>query len=197
MASPTSPFHHIGTITVPAGEVRKQYETAAWWTRFVYEAQTVDVFSNGYYCKWTVQGSNVEHYTPSLFGGVAIKSDRQWPQEVSEPSTYTFMPYHYTVAEQVAAGGSPITLVGDVSVETLTMDHPVMCRGFTRDADQGKYVPCEHDHHVDRSNDPKGRCMDHRDLSARNDRGFLPTAYAPDTFDTKVHYFFTINGERL
>lgn len=214
MSSPSSKFHKIGTITVPGGEIRKSYEVAAWWTRFVFETQTVDLHTNGYYVSYTVHGRDVETYTPALFGGVAVNGGS--PVAEDKPSTYNFRSYHYTYAEYLAGdlpsympdGWSPgeITLDPGVTVESTTFDHPVFCRGYESvfDPEHPKgttgwsYEPCEHEYHLDH----RGERAVHRTfrgevIGERNDRGHLHHGYVPSQHDTKVHWHFAINGKRV
>lgn len=192
MSNPSAKFHPIGTIEVSAGEVTKQYEVAAWWTRFTYPAQVVTLETNGYYVRWTVEGTNVETYTPSLFAGNPIGGG-SWPRQENTPSTHTFMPYAYTMAERIATvGDDRILLDSGVGVDMHTMDHRIMCLGYVTDNSQPighRYSPCECDYHLDAHGDRKL----HRDFRGnvryeRDDRGFLDSGYKPHEVKTVDHY---------
>lgn len=205
MASPSSKFHKIGTIVVHGAEIHKSYEVAAWWTRFKFDTQTVDLHTNGYYVTYTVQGRDVESYMPSLYCGVAVNGGA--PKAENRPSTYTYRLYHYTVADALADGAqSGITLDPGVAVESTTFDHPVFCRGYETvfDADHAPgttgytYEPCGHDYHVDhRGERAQHRAHNGTVIGERNDRGHLNHGYVPSEHKTKTHRHFTIDGKRV
>lgn len=124
MSNPNAPYTTIGTITVQGGERRRSYEVAAWWTRFVFETQTVELRWNGYYVSFTVAGRDVEEYFPSLFGGVPTGGGKF--SEIDREATFTSRIYSYEVAEPVFNGErDDIVLNDDVVVVTSTFDHPI------------------------------------------------------------------------
>jgi hypothetical protein len=90
--SPSALCRPIGRITVPAGDVHyASYETASWWHDIEYPAQTVTLWSNGYYAKWTVTGK----VTDSYFG------PHGHPIEPGTERTHTRTPYDYDFFAQV------------------------------------------------------------------------------------------------
>lgn len=169
----------IGTIQVPAGEIhRANYETAAWYTTFVNEAQECEVVMDRRGdVSWTIQGRRTYEYFPSLWGGVAIGGGRIGPCD--EPDTHTVYAYGYTAAAMVEAG--EIALHDGYRVEESFFDHPVSCSGYTIEGVDGKavYTACEHDLHEDAHYRPT--------VTERSSRGFLPFGYAPGVKDRKRH----------
>jgi hypothetical protein len=60
-----APFRPIGTIWVPSSMATRTFETASWYEHIAHAGQTVILYSNGYWVKWTVTGYVVDSY----FGG--------------------------------------------------------------------------------------------------------------------------------
>jgi hypothetical protein len=98
-----APYRPIGMVQVPVGTARKSFETASWFEEIAYKAQTVMVFSNGYYVKWTVTGTVIDANFASEFGGVRVGSyDKS--RDVGKVTSYTFTAYAYGWAEGMTNG---------------------------------------------------------------------------------------------
>lgn len=108
--SPGSPAVPIGTYTLAEPiTVRNSFEVAAWWSDVLLEPGTYEVTANGYYAFYTVPGTIVSEYTPSLFGGVAVGSQPQYEQHrsVGQSSSHHVQTYLYELAGSLADPNSP------------------------------------------------------------------------------------------
>jgi hypothetical protein len=88
-----APYRPIGTVWVQSGRARREFETASWYELIAYTGQTVIVYSNGYYVKWTVRGYVVD----SQFGGGKLTA-------IGTTRSYTFSTYTHMWAEKIANG---------------------------------------------------------------------------------------------
>lgn len=93
--SPSGLSRPIGRITVPADKVTDNgFQYACDYRIIEYPAQTVTLWSNGYYASWTVHGTCVEEY----FG--TPRPENFEPK----PGSYTRSPYDYDFFAQVHDG---------------------------------------------------------------------------------------------
>ena len=98
----------LGTVELLVPHVFRNmiYECAAWWKTIACEPQTVEVMTNGYYAKWTFEGTVQDEDFGARFGGVPVGKARK--PCIGTADTYVLHPYLYDFAKLAAEGGSDL-----------------------------------------------------------------------------------------
>jgi hypothetical protein len=168
----------IGTIELPAGTIHDaSYETAAWYRKFEYDTQTVEVYLNAGSAFWKVDGRTTYKHFPTLFGGVATGGGTIG--ECDEAGTYTVRVDNHVAAAMVEAG--EITLTDGFEIVESFYGSPIGCRGYSADYGSGEpvYTACDHELHFDLYGRPT--------RIERDARGFLPFGYTSGPKERKRH----------